>query len=92
MTTNKPHIISAASIEPESYEPGIATTYFIEFYPEHEIKVNGGLTVSWPPQIIISEGVNFSVGAEVNGVTVDPATLIMKVDDSARTINVRNII
>lgn len=37
MTTNEPYPIQKASIVPGSYNPGVETSYIIDFYPEHTI-------------------------------------------------------
>lgn len=79
-------------MEPETYQPGIATKYILEFYPQHTISEAGGIQITVPPQVIFSKDVEVKVEASVTGKFVDNDQLEWTVIESARAIVVSNII
>lgn len=48
ITTIDAYPISNASIRPGSFEPGVATKYIFDFYPEHSISAPGGFMITVP--------------------------------------------
>jgi len=51
ITTNNAFVISKAAVTPEHKAPGIACPFTIDFYPEHMIQKEGGVLITYPPQI-----------------------------------------
>ena len=91
VTTIEPYPIQRAEIRPGSYEPGVATTYIIDFYPEHSIGEKGGIIIVYPPQIAVMENANIDVEASVTGLTLS-TELYANHEESARQIVIENII
>lgn len=69
----------------------MATTYIIDFYPEHSIGEKGGIIIVYPPQIAMMENSNIDVEAEVTGLTLS-TPLYANHEESARQIVIENII
>lgn len=72
ITTNNAFIISKAAVTPEHKAPGVACLFTIDFTPEHTIETDGGLLITYPPQITPDPTLNsLTVTVSVTGRTID---------------------
>lgn len=92
VTTTEPYPIQRAVIKPGTYQPGVATYYIIDIFPEHSIKVGGGLLITIPPQISKMGTSEIQINATLSSVKIDNEKLYTKYQPSARTIVIENII
>lgn len=73
-------------------QPGIASTFLLDFYPEHPIKSGGGLLIAYPAQTTPTEEAKISVKITINDLEVDNSNLNLNYDLSARAVLVENIV
>lgn len=53
VTTNNANTISTANASVGSPQPGVESTFTIDFYPENEIRPGGGILAVYPPQTLV---------------------------------------
>lgn len=82
---------ATTTIEPESYQPGIPTTYQLDFYPEHSIQSKGGLLITVPAQIDLNKNA-VTIEVNITGRVVEQQLLNYYVRESARAIYIENVI
>lgn len=93
ITTNNAFVISKAAVTPEHKAPGVACVFTIEFTPEHSIETDGGLLITYPPQITPDPTLNsITVTVAVTGRTIDQSKIYTVSDFSARSILIASIV
>jgi hypothetical protein len=68
-TTTAWTVLGDVNLSTDNQWPGFPTEITIEFSPEHEISVGGGILIVYPPQIS-PDGDLENIGSEID-VTVD---------------------
>ena len=92
VTTNNANTISEAYVTKGSPQPGVESTFTLDFYPENTINPGGGILVVYPPQTQIGPSKILTAEVTVDGLVVDQELLDIEFDLSARSITVRNIV
>ena len=67
-------------------------TYDLQFYPEHQIDVGGGMFVAYPPQTTTIDGITLTATVTISDREVDNTLILVDYDQSARAVVITNII
>jgi len=92
VTTNNANTIAKAKVKVASPQPGVESSFILEFYPEHSIASGGGILVVYPPQTLVGSSGRLTARVTVDGLHVDQDKLDISFDLSARSVTVRNIV
>jgi len=92
VTTNNANTIARADRFVGSPQPGVESTYTLDFYPENAIKPGGGILVVYPPQSLVGLLQTLTAEVTVDGLLVDQDKLDISFDLSARSVTVKNIV
>ena len=92
VTTNNANTISTANASVGSPQPGVESTFTIDFYPENEIRPGGGILAVYPPQTLVGLSNKLTAEVTADGLLIDQDKLDISFDLSARSITVKNIV
>ena len=92
MTTNNAAKVKEIARPETSPRPGVESSFYLDFYPEHAIAPGGGILVVYPPETLINKLQILTAEVTVDNLAVDQSLLQLEADISARALRILNLI
>lgn len=79
-------------MEAATPQPGVESSFNLDFFPEHPIAPGGGILVVYPPQTTLGLKETLTAEVSIDNQIIEQERLQISFDLSARTVTVKNIV